>query len=419
MRFLPFLAFCFIAQVVWAQDTTQKVMAGRTNSPMQQKKPYVILISADGFRYDLAEKDHAKNLLRLSSQGVAADYLEPCFPSLTFPNHYSIATGLYPAHHGIVDNSFYDPNKKEVYSLSNRKAVSDSSWYGGTPLWVLAEKQQMLSACFYWVASESAIQGVRPSYYYSYSDRIPMDRRLQALKDWLTLPEERRPHLITFYFSEPDHEEHRYGPDSKEAEEAVQTVDQNIGKMVQMVDSLGLAVNFIFLSDHGMTSIDTVATLALPESVDTSQFLVIPALTLLHLYAKDSEDVRPTYEALKKESMGKEYDVYLADNLPPRWHYSKKDDRYDRIGDIILVPHFHKVFNIANRHVPAGEHGYDPDQKLMHASFYAWGPAFKTHKRIKGFQNVNVYPLVAKILALEYSEAIDGKLDELSEVLNR
>jgi len=381
----------------------------------QQKKPYVILISADGFRYDLADKYQASNLVRLRDKGVSASYMQSCYPSLTFPNHYSIVTGLYPAHHGIVDNTFYDEKKQAVYSLGNKKAVADSSWYGGTPLWVLAEKQQMLTASFYWVASESAIQGVRPTYYYIYNEAIPIERRIEAVKNWLQLPEKIRPHFITFYFPEVDHQEHKFGPDSKETADAVRFVDESVGKLVSTVDSLHLAVNFIFLSDHGMISIDTVATLSLPASVDTNKFTILPGLSLLHLYAKDTTDVQTTYEALKKEA--NDYEVYLAGNIPARWHYSRKDDRYNRIGNIILVPHPPKVFNIRHRHVPLAEHGYDPAITEMHASFYAWGPAFRNHKKINGFENIHVYPLVAKILGLRYINAIDGKLQVLGPIL--
>jgi predicted AlkP superfamily pyrophosphatase or phosphodiesterase len=419
MRFLAIWLASSCLLAASAQDTTQKVVAGRRNSLEQQKKPYVILISSDGFRYDLAEKYHASNLLELRDQGVYADYMQPAFPSLTFPNHYSLATGLYPAHHGIVDNVFFDPKKRSLYSLGNHQVVGDSSWYGGTPLWVLAERHQMLSACFYWVGSESAIQGIRPTYYYVYNDLIHMDRRLDILKDWLQLPEEKRPHFIAFYLPQPDHDEHRFGPDSKQAEQAVQFVDASVGKMVRMIDSLGLAVNFIFLSDHGMTSVDTVNTLELPAAVDTNKFLVLPGLTLVHLYAKDQSSVQPAFEALRQESKGKPYDVYLTQELPARWHYGKPDDSLGRTGDILLVPHEHIVFNIYHRRVPAGEHGYDPQLDLMHACFYAWGPAFKEHKHINGFQNVNVYPLIAHILSLDYVERIDGNLRVLQSILKR
>ncbi|GAB3164842.1 alkaline phosphatase family protein [Telluribacter humicola] len=410
------LATLFFTGVANGQDLTQKVVPNRTNSTQQQQKPYIILISADGFRHDFAKKYGAQNLLRLSGQGVAASAMLPSFPSLTFPNHYTIVTGLYPAHHGLVNNTFYDESKKMRYSMSNKRAVADSSWYGGTPLWVLAEQQRMLSASFYWVASESAIQGTHPSYYYIYNEKIPIDTRIQTVKEWLQLPEEKRPHLITFYFPEVDHEAHTYGPDSKEAGEAVRFVDESIGKLVATVDSLQLPVNYIFVSDHGMTQVDTQNTLSLPASIDTSQFIIPSGDVMLHLYAKDKKAVKSTYEALKKEA--KDYDVYLTESTPAHWHYSKKDDRYNRIGDILLVPRPPKVFNISNRKVTPGKHGFDPRIPDMHATFYAWGPSFREGVKIDTFENIHVYPLVANILDLKYKKkVIDGKKKVLQQII--
>jgi len=418
LRPFSFLFVCiasFFANHLSAQDTLQKINLSRSNSPEQQKKPYVILISADGFRFDLADKYKAKNLLSLREQGVQAEYMEPSFPSLTFPNHYTLVTGLYPAHHGLVDNNFYDPGKMAGYSMSNKKAVADSSWYGGAPLWVLAESQQMLSASFYWVASESAIQGTRPTYYYVYNEAIPMDRRIEIVKNWLQLPPDRRPHFINFYIPEVDHQEHRYGVDSKETMEAVQDVDQRIGQLVRTVDSLELPVNFIFLADHGMTMVDTLSTLTLPRGLDTSAFIIPFGFSIVHMYAKDPSKILPAYELLKKEARG--YDVYLPDETPERWHYRKKDDFYHRVGDIILVAHPPHVFNINHRHVPVGEHGFDPALTDMHACFYAWGPAFAPHQKIPGFSNVNVYPLIAYILGLQIRGKIDGNLKVLKGIL--
>ena len=420
MKRMFILAALFSLSVlkIFAQeaDTAQHIIPGKTNSAIQAAKPYVILISADGFRYDLAIKDTAKHLLQLSANGVRAGYMRPSFPSLTFPNHYTIVTGLYPAHHGIVDNSFYDERRNSGYSMSNKKQVADSSWYGGTPLWVLAGQQQMLTASFYWVASETAIQGLRPTYYYNYNERIGIDDRIQAVKQWLQLPPDKRPHFITFYFPEVDHEEHLHGVNSWQAKQAVAFVDESIGKMQAMVDSIHLPVNFIFVSDHGMADVDTVHTLSLPGILDTSKFIIPASDVLVHLYAKHKADIQPAYAALKK--VAKEFDVYLADSVPARWHYSRQDDRFKRIGDILLVPHYPYVFSFSHRRVTTGKHGFNNYRKEMYASFYAWGPAFKTHMNIDGFANIHVYPLVAKILGLHYDAAsIDGNIKVLQRVL--
>ncbi|WP_153799426.1 alkaline phosphatase family protein [Foetidibacter luteolus] len=414
-RILPLLLLLLPGAVVAQVDTTQKIIEGRINTAEQQQKPYVILISADGFRYDLADKYNAENIKRLRSAGVAAASMQPSYPSLTFPNHYTIVTGLYPSHHGLVDNTFFDAQKNATYKMSNRKAVGDSSYYGGTPLWVLAEQQGMLSASFYWVGSETAVQGIRPTYYYLYNDKIDIDTRIQAVKNWLTLPPEKRPHMITFYFPEVDHEEHTYGVDSRQTEEAVRFVDESVGKMVRMTDSLQLPVNYVFVSDHGMTAIDTLHTLQLPAAIDTTQFTIPDGDLLLHLYAKDKSFIKPTYKALKKQAV--DFDVYLAKNAPRHWHYRKKDDGYHRIGDLLLVPKYPKVFNLKNRKPHPGRHGYDNAMQDMQASFYAWGPAFKENLQIGSFSNVHVYPMIAKMLGLKVTGKIDGKEKVLNGIL--
>jgi predicted AlkP superfamily pyrophosphatase or phosphodiesterase len=412
--FFPFL-LCWNFFTCVAQDTIQHIVPNRINHRNQQQKPYVILISADGFRADFKDKFHAKNLIKLSENGVAADYMLSSFPSLTFPNHYSIVTGLYPSHHGLVDNSFYDTQRKENYSMGNKKAVADGSWYGGTPLWVLAEQQQMLSASFYWVASESDIQGTLPTYYYNYNEKIDIDTRIKTVKNWLQLPEEKRPHIITFYFPEVDHEAHTYGPDTKQTEDAVHFVDKSIGKLVETVDSLQLPVNFVFVSDHGMTTVEYEHPMLLPASIDPEKFIIPRGDALLHLYAKDPKDILPTYKALKKEA--KDFDVYLAKDIPKRWHYGKKEDVFNRIGDLLLVPHLPKVFGITGKATTPGKHGFDPAIVDMHASFLAWGPAFKKQRKIKAFENVNVYPMIAEILGLKYKHTTDGKIKILEPIL--
>ena len=406
MRLNVLAALLLFSTGVSAQitDSTPIVMPGRANSPQQQQKPYVIFISADGFRYDLADKYHATHLQTLRASGVAAVSMTPSYPSVTFPNHYSLATGLYPSHHGLVDNAFYDRQKNRFYGIRDSKAVTDSSFYGGTPIWVLAEQQRMLSASLFWVGSEAAIDGVRPTYYYRFNDKITLDTRLKALKDWLTLPETQRPHLILFYLSPVDHAEHFYGPDSKETENAVHVVDDCIGRMVRMVDSLHLPVDFIFVSDHGMAAVDTLHPIPIPR-IDTSLFTIASGGTMIHLYAKEKSAIEPAYRVLKQTADG--YDVYLPDETPARWHYRKKDDLYDRIGDILLVAHHPRVFHDRG-HILLGEHGYDPFIPDMGATFYAWGPAFRRGMTQPAFGNVNVYPLIAHILGLRLRQPVDG-----------
>ena len=412
---LILLAIILPVTSVSAQDTTQKIIPGRTNSVASVAKPYVLLVSIDGFRYDYARRFGATNLLRFSQMGVRGKGSRPAFPSLTFPNHYTIATGLYPAHHGLVDNYFYDKNKGEGYAANLPRTVRDSSWYNGKPLWVLAEQSKMLAACFYWVGSEAAIHGVRPTYNYHYNTSITAPERVGIVKNWLRLPDSLRPHLVCMYFSEVDYAGHVYGADAPQVGKAVQYIDSIIGLLVNAVAETGIDVNFMVVSDHGMTTVDNENPMRLPTSIDTSRFVIPRGDAMIQLYAKDANDIRPLYRQLRKTAYG--YTPYRRNSLPRRWKYGGKHDRFDRVGDIILLAKPPKVFNISYSAVDRGKHGFDPRLKEMLAGFYAWGPAFKTGITVPEFDNIHIYPLVAHILGLSNNHQIDGKLKVLKRIL--
>jgi hypothetical protein len=404
-----------LSNSIFAQDTTQKIIEGRKNDKSQLNKPYVILISADGFRADFTELYDATFLKSVAQNGVRAKFMTPSFPSLTFPNHYSIVTGMYPAHHGLVDNTYFDKASGQQYSMGNKKMVGEGKWYGGTPLWVLAEKQKMLSASFYWVASEADIQNTRPTYYYIYNEKIDIATRIQAVKDWLSLPEDQRPHIITFYFPQVDHEAHTYGPNDIHVAAAVKFVDSSVNALQASLATLNLPINYIFVSDHGMTKVDVDNTIGMPKAIDTGAMRVPWGDALIHVYAKDATKLESTYEELKKDTS---ISVYKLDETPDYWHYKKSDDLFNRLGDLILVPHLPRPFNFSTRKTTLGKHGFDNHHPDMRATFMAWGPAFKKGLNIDGFENVNVYPIVAKILGLEYDEkTIDGKLNVLNPIL--
>lgn len=410
------LLFASLHQSLAQVDTMQRLVNDRTNAANQLEKPYLILISADGFRYDYTDRFETPHLRRLRARGVSADWMVPSFPSLTFPNHYSIVTGMRPATHGLVGNSFYDKALDEVYSLGRRSAVENASWYGGIPIWTLAEQQGMLSASFYWVGSEAPIQGIRPSYYYLYNEAIPIDRRIRTVIDWLELPEADRPHLITFYLPEVDHAGHSYGPESEEVRKNVHFVDSVIGVLDREVAKLKLPVNFIFVSDHGMLQVNQDEPIKLPAAVDTADFRVVTSGSLVNLYAKNGSAIKTTYKALNESDP--RFKVYLKSKLPRHLHYSAGDDQYGRIGDIVMIAKAPYVFQFSDRRPIPGYHGYDPKaSKEMMATFVAWGADFKEGKRIKAFENVHLYPLMVELLGLEYAHDIDGQPKLIRKVL--
>lgn len=375
-------------------DSLQKIIPGRSNSPEQAQKPYLIIISSDAFRYDYAKKYQAKNLLSLANGGVQAESMIPSFPSVTHPNHFAIMSGLYPAHSGIVGNDFYDATRKELFK------PKDGTFFGEEPIWVTAEKQHLLTASFYWIDAASVIKGVRPTYYYApnKNKEIYIEDRVKAVKAWLALSEEKRPHFISFYFPEADHAGHNFGPDAPETKAAVAFVDDAVGQLTAAAKASGLPVNFIFVADHGMTNIDHEHLLTVPAVIDKERFVITSLGATVNIQAKNPDDILPTYQKLKAENP-QGYDVYLKKDVPDELHYGAKDDKYNRIGDIVLLARWPKTFNAG---AVVGAHGYNPNKvKDMHATFIAWGPAFKEHLKIPSFQNVEVYDLMAQILGIK------------------
>jgi predicted AlkP superfamily pyrophosphatase or phosphodiesterase len=303
--FTIFLFSLFFAQHNLAVDTAQVITPNRFNSTEAVEKPYLIFISADGYRYDYTEKYNAQNLQKFSNEGVKAKAMLPSYPSITFPNHWSIITGLYPSHHGLVDNFFYDYSRKEAYAMNKKENAEDGSWYGGIPLWSLAEQQGMVTASLQWVGSASDAGKTRPTYYYHYHEKFSPEEKINKVVNWLKLPENVRPHFISLYFPEVDGAGHRFGPESPEAEKSVQLVDNAIGNLVEKVNQLGLKnVNFIFVSDHGMIKVDKENPLSIPEMLlNKERFDIYNSQTLLRVVVKNPDEVKSAYRELKNQKL--------------------------------------------------------------------------------------------------------------------
>ena len=418
-KFLSLLFASFFLFTFSQIDTAQVTIANRKNTVEAQSKPYVILISADGFRSDYLKKYKAANLLNFAQKGVAAKAMIPSFPSITFPNHWSIITGLYPAHHGLIDNFFYDYKKEKFYAMSKKENAEDGSWYGGVPLWSLAEKQGVLSAAMMWVGSASDAGGSRPTYYYPYHEKFSPKEKVSKVVKWLELPEDVRPHFISLYFPEVDGAGHHFGPDSRETETAVHLVDDAVKNLVDKVGELGLKnVNFIFVSDHGMIKVDKDKPIEIPEILlDKNRFDFYNSQTLLRVVVKNTEEVKSVFKELRKNKTN-DYEVFLTKKFPRKLHFAQRDDRYGRIGQILLVPKAPKIFLEKGKYTSTGKHGYNPYKvPEMKATFVAFGDAFKKNKEIGEFKNVNIYPIVAKILDLKISETIDGTEATANEIL--
>jgi predicted AlkP superfamily pyrophosphatase or phosphodiesterase len=384
------------------------------NDPSQQDKPYVLLISLDGFRYDYAERDHATNLLALGLAGVRAKALIPSFPTTTFPNHYTIVSGLYPAHHGIVDNSFWDPDRQAGFKSSNSASTTEGSWWGGTPLWVLAERQGMRAASFFWPGSDADIQHTRPTYFYKYDGKIPNERRVAQVVEWLKLPKPERPHFITLYFSDVDHEGHTFGPDSPETRDAVRAVDAVLGKLFAEVRVLGVPLDIFVVSDHGMAAV--TGDIDISKMADLNGVETASNSTDFKFYSSDPKRIDQLYSEL--HGRDPRIEVYRRAEIPERLHYSDNP----RIGDLVALAIQPVVLHLAARpgqSEPKGMHGYDAARMPeMRGIFFAAGPDLKAGLTVEEFQNIHIYPLIAHILGLAAPSGIDGQFSVLAPILS-
>jgi alkaline phosphatase D len=394
------------------------------NSAHALKQHYVVLVSLDGFRWDYTRKYGATHLLALGKQGVwAPQGMIPSYPSLTFPNHYAIVTGLYPEHNGLVANSFLKetaenetrPSDENLahYAINDSKAVTDGSWYSGVPLWSLAEQQGMRSACLFWPGSEAKIAGELPTDYLHFDDKVDESARIDQVLAWLKQPEETRPHFITLYYSDVDHAGHAFGPDTSETRAAVAKVDALVGKLHAALDATGLPIDLVVVSDHGMAK--TVGPwITLDQFADLSGFETAGPL----LYGKTEADRVRVYNQLKKAS--EKFQVYRRKDVPGGLHYSENP----REGDPVIVPTGPYAIRA---HAPeagkpdsppiAGQHGYDPRvMPEMKASFFAAGPDIVAGKTVAPFENVNLYPWIAHMLGLNAPKS-DGDLNILAGTL--
>ncbi|MEA1877746.1 MAG: ectonucleotide pyrophosphatase/phosphodiesterase [Bacteroidota bacterium] len=380
----------------------------------EKDSPYVIMLSMDGFRWDYASKTETPNFDRLVREGVHAASLIPSYPSKTFPNHYSMATGLYPDNHGIVQNNFYDPELKRDFTIRNRDAVGDSAFWGGEPIWETAEKQGVKSASYFWVGTESNAT-FRPSTRKMYEHSFPFNNRIDSVISWLYLPKRERPHLTLFYFHEPDGVGHDFGPDSPETIQMISELDKYLGDFLDKLEKaekdLGIEVNFILTSDHGMGAIPADHNIVLSEIIDSERMKRIHGGNPVYLISPEDDYAQEFYSLL---SATPNLRVWKKDELPEHYHYGTNP----RIEEFIVEANrgWGLSFSDRKRGYSAGTHGYDPRNSDMHGIFYAKGPAFKTGYVHESFENVNLYSLIAEILRLKPAST-DGELKNISSML--
>ena len=375
----------------------------------QTNDDYVILVSFDGFRWDYSDRVSTPNFDFIEQMGVKAQSLKPIFPSFTFPNHYAIATGCYADKHRILGNEFRNTLGK--YSYKNKQTVQDGKWYGAEPIWVTAEKNNIISATYFWVGSEAKIGGYYPTYYKNYQSGIDPQAKVDQVIDWLELPINERPKLICLYFNEPDHAGHVYGSESKEVNEQIKASDIILGYLMDSLKNLDIynKINIVIVSDHGMVNVSenkviNIDNFNLPGEFEGKGPIMSYKIESddLHKISNISIPNVKIVSAIKNDKLHYHnplYDFLLLAN--EGWMlYSNKD--INKYGGKLPVK---------------GMHGYDSESMNMHAIFYAYGPKFKSGLNIDTFELIHIYPMLCKLLEIEPYNDINGSLSVLNPIL--
>jgi predicted AlkP superfamily pyrophosphatase or phosphodiesterase len=391
--------------------------AGTGNSPsVAARDRILILVSLDGFRWDYLQKFKAEtpNLNRLAVEGVHAQRLIPAFPSLTFPNHHTIVTGLWPAHHGIVNNRMYDPNFDAEFNIANNPGPTNGRWWGGEPIWVTAIKQGRVADCMFWPGSAAEIAGVRPTQWKPYDGKVSPDECVDGGLAWLAQTNQ-RPSFLTLYFHQVDTESHRRGVESPQVRRAASELDEAVGRLVRGLHRLQLddIADVIIVSDHGMTDLSTNRIIVLGDLVDLKTVRVDASGAIAGLRPLDG-NVDKLYDQIAVRQ--NHFKVYRRENMPARYHYTCNP----RIPPVVLVAD--EGWYISRRKLDpertfeSATHGFDPELKSMGATFIAWGPAFRHGVTLPPVQNVNIYNLMCATLGLKPAPN-DGDNSLVREVL--
>lgn len=381
----------------------------------EAERPVTILISIDGMRPDYLDRGLTPNLTALKAKGVAAA-MRPSFPSKTFPNHYTIVTGKRPDRNGIVGNAMIDPRRPgQPFSMGDPKQALDPFWWDeAEPVWVTAEKAGVRSATMFWPGSEVAQQTVRPRDWMRFDQNIGNAQRVNTVLDWLRRPADIRPQLVTMYFDTVDTAGHRFGPGrSPELDAAITEVDGRIGDLVRELEAMGRAANIVITADHGMAQMAEDRVIQLDDIIDKDSYILVEGGPYAAIEPAAGTDNR-VFDALlqPREHMA----CYRKEDLPAHLHYGKNP----RVAAIICIAsNGWTILSGTPRYpVTGGAHGYDPNNSDMHALFMAFGPSITPTASLPLFDNVDVYPLIARLAGFAPLPS-DGIAKTLSGIIAR
>lgn len=370
-------------------------------------RPTVILIGVDGLRPDYLERGVSPTLSRLKAEGASGP-MRPSFPSVTFPNHYTLVTGKHPDNHGIVGNNMVDAELGR-FSLGNAAAVTDRRWWDGAePIWVTAEKAGLVTGTMFWPGSEAAIQGVRPTYWTKFDQSLPGDARVDQLLEWMDRPEAERPDFATVYFDIVDTAGHNHGPDGQETTAAVASVDASVARLIAGLQARGLADDavLVVVSDHGMAATSPERVMYLDDLIDPEALQIIYSGAAVFLNPTPGREAEVAAALVKRHPNG---ECWTKATIPERLTLG----RHPRVPAIVCAADPGWLFTTRARPVTreGGAHGYDNLAPEMAATFIAHGPRIARGVTVSDLDSVDVQPLLARLLGIE-APAGDGRAQD-------
>jgi len=419
---LVLAAACWLAAALPCQRVEAATFphgSGGRNAPSQQDKASVVLLSIDGFRWSFPDLYPLPALQRVAAQGARAKWMISAWPALTFPNHYSIATGLWPARHGIVGNEFPDPARDRWYSMHDRASVEDGSFYDGEPLWVTAEQQGMVAAAYFWVGSEAEIAGVRPTHWRAYDKTVPGEARVDQALAWLAEPPATRPHLILLYFEDVDDNAHWTGLDSPEFHAALQRVDGHVGRLLDGIAALPAAqrVYLLIVSDHGQMPYSDPTPFVLNEHVDLAGLHLVDGGCYVFAWQERPDPAAAHAVADTVNQAWPHGTAYTRESAPAAWGLRDSPRFPDLVFQadagyaVLSGPQWQDK-------IDPGDHGWLPETPGMHGVFLAVGPGIPAATRLGPVRVVDVAPFVLDLLGLTPPPGLDGDASALSGLLH-
>ncbi len=413
MKNFKSIAFCLLLAVTIISCTQEK--------EQEPEKNFLLLISFDGFKYDYFERANTPNFDKFIAGGAKADGLIPVFPTKTFPNHYSIVTGLYPENSGIVSNTMYDKEIDKYYRIGDREAVENPAWYQGEPIWNTAERQGLTAGTLFWVGSEAPINGKYATYWKIYDTNMDERARIDTVVNWFTQTDKPNVDFATLYFSEVDTQGHGRGPNADSVNVYIEQADELLGYLVDRLEEKGIydRTNIVIVSDHGMSELSADRVFLIDQIIDVTRVQMVDWTPVSMINFTDSTYKDEAIAKLKEaEKENGNFRVFTKEEIPDYWHVKN----HPRTTDLIVVADNGWQITSRNRlnffiqGLPAGTHGFDNQEKDMQGIFLAHGPNIAEGTKIEAFENVHIYEMMCELLGIEPAKN-DGNIEILKLIL--